>query len=156
MKNEHRLNLTYEVAGSLQDIYPFFADLTQFGSLHPLMVEVTRKPDPANKNHFLVREAVYLLGMIPLFPEYTANVIEVEPRKRIRYIAQVRPSVQLDIDWTFSEDPIRQVTHIEENICIRGNKLTSQVLLKTIKKAHHTLIENLRAELALLLLYAVY
>ena len=156
MKNEHQLELTYEVAGSIRDIYPFFADLAQFGSLHPLIVEVTKQPDLVKKNHYLIREAVYLLGMIPFFPEYTADVVEIEPGKRIRYIAQVRPSVQLVIDWTFTEDSIRQVTHIEEAISLRGNKLTSQVLLKTIKKAHLTLIENLRAELALLLLYAVY
>ena len=152
MKNEHTLHLTHEVSGSLQAIYPYFSDLTQFGFLHPLMVEVTNQYDQTRGQYYLIREAVYLLGMIPFFPEYTARVIEVEPGKHLRYVAQVRPTVQLDIDWIFTEDLARQVSVIEENVCVRGNKLTSKVLLNAIKKSHKTLIENLRAELAVCLL----
>ena len=72
------------------------------------------------------------------------TVKEIEKRKHIQYLSEVKTGVSLRIDFTFSREKER--TKLIEQIEVSGNKLVTTLFLRILKKAHLTTFAKLRTE----------
>lgn len=125
-----------------QNVYETFLDLKKFGELHPAMVKVNVVSTPApNCIEYEIFEEITLFGFLKLKPYYKAKVVEVEKGKHIQYLSQVKKSVFLKIDFTFTENGSN--TKVIEEVEITGNPIVAGVLRDAIKKMHKMIFEKL-------------
>lgn len=133
----HSLTLNARIKAPVKTLYPYFVEFEKFGALHPLMTKITK----TGENTFFVNESVLLLGFIPMKPSYTAKVIEKDGS--VIYISNVRKGVDLEIRFTFSEDPESGITLITEEVDVAANRIIAKILLNTIEKAHLEIFRKL-------------
>ncbi|UPT68213.1 MAG: hypothetical protein M0D57_06065 [Sphingobacteriales bacterium JAD_PAG50586_3] len=118
------------------------ADFKKFGAIHPYMVEVTElERNPEFINYNVKERRVMILGIIPMWPVYTAKVFEVEKGKHIRYTSPVQRGVDLVIDLTLSHQ--NGTTHVKEEVIVTANPVIAKVFLGILKKAHLEVFEKL-------------
>lgn len=136
-KIEHNLSDQWEI------VYNSLLDLRKFGEIHPHMTDVriinNNLPDHVE---YAITEKVYLLGFIKNHPRYNANVAEVQKNRHIRYTSQVKPTIFLTVDITFSKNSSHRLI-VTEEFEIRSNKLLGLVFANILKKAHLRSFENL-------------
>ena len=142
------LTLVHEVKSPQELTYSYFIDFEKFGKIHPAIKETKKIKEPIGNSMgiYAIKESIRLYGFIPLHPEYTAEVIEIEKGKTIVYTSRVKKSVYLEINFSFSESETGS-TIIREEVTLTGNRLICSILRSQMKKAHLQLIENLKKEL---------
>jgi hypothetical protein len=145
MASKQSLQLNYEFSSPLSVIYENVLDLKKFGAFHPHMTDVKIVSDSNPKEiEYEIFEEIYLFGFIKNHPHYNATVIEVEKGKHIRYVSQVKKSMLLTIDFTFSENKENKPTKLTEKIEVTCNKIIGSLFLPILKKAHILLFEKMK------------
>jgi hypothetical protein len=143
MPVKQTLQLQHKLPENFEIIYGSLLDLRKFGELHPHMKEVRVTWD--NSPEFIeyhITEEVFLFGFIKNRPKYTAKVIELEKNKRILYTSQVKPSIFLNVDFTFTQNKKGEIV-VNETIELNAGKLISMIFLGMLKRAHLQFFENL-------------
>ncbi len=142
---DHAIKCTKEQA------YSYFIDFEKFGKIHPVIHTVTQiETQKGNsKGKYFIKESIVLFGFIKMNPEYTAEVFEIDTGNKIKYISQVKPGVDLEINFEFSDWENGFGTVIKEEVIVTANVIVCNILLKQIKKIHLDLITNLERDLAL-------
>ncbi len=138
----YQLQLNYTLKGNLQKIYPAVLDMRQFGKHHPYMKEVKLVQTTNAYTEYNIKKFVWIFGFIPQWPNYNAQVFEIEKNKHIQYKSAVKGGLELHIDFIFANNP-NDTTSIVENITLTGGKMVCKILLSTIEKSHAILVKNI-------------
>lgn len=142
MASTHSLTLNHTLHKDFDFVYTHLLDFKKFGSIHPYMVEVKELERTPEFIEYRIKERrVMVLGIIPMWPVYTAKVFEVEKGKHIRYTSPVQKGVDLVIDLTLTHT--NGVTHVNEEIVVTCNAIIAKVFLGIMRKAHLELFEKL-------------
>lgn len=138
----NRLCLTYNLDTDFETVYQCLLDFKKFGAIHPYMVKVDELERCAEFVNYSVKERrVMVLGIIPMWPAYTAKVFEVEKGRHIRYTSPVQRGVDLVIDFTLEKR--KGKTIVNEDIVVTANPIIAKVFLGILKKAHLQVFDNL-------------
>ena len=142
MASTHSLTLNHTLHKDFDFVYAHLLDFKKFGSIHPYMVEVKELEQTPEFIEYRIKERrVMVLGIIPMWPVYTAKVFEVEKGKHIRYTSPVQKGVDLVIDLTLTHT--NDVTRVNEEIVVTCNAIIAKVFLGIMRKAHLELFEKL-------------
>jgi len=136
-------NIEYNFSKPFTSVYDVILDFKKFGHFHPHMkkIEIVSKDNPS-KIEYAVNEELLLYGCIPLKPNYTATVIEIEKNKHIQYTSQVKKNIFLTIDFIFSENKQSGVTIVKEKLRVKSNTFVGTVFIGILKKAHLNCFQN--------------
>lgn len=142
MASTHSLTLNHTLHKDFDFVYTHLLDFKKFGSIHPYMVKVEELEQTPEFIEYRIKERrVMVLGIIPMWPVYTAKVFEVEKGRHIRYTSPVQKGVDLVIDLTLNHT--NGVTHVNEEIVVTCNAIIAKVFLGIMRKAHLELFEKL-------------
>lgn len=125
-------------------VYDSILDVQKFGALHPNMTEVTIIGETAEYVEYAIKERIKVWGFIPMRPEYTAKVFEIEKGKRIRYTSLVNGKVPLVNEFLFERKDENSPLEITETIQLEGNKMIASTLMGLMKKTHTAIFEKLK------------
>jgi hypothetical protein len=140
-----RLQLDHQLQGEIQSIYDSILDMRHFGKHHPYMRNVSVVQSTPEFTEYEIREMVWIFGIIPQWPRYTAKVFEKEKLRHIQYTSLVKGGLDLLIDFRFTTTA--DTTLVSESVSINGNALMGSILKSTMKKAHLQLFQNIQTSL---------
>jgi hypothetical protein len=142
MASKYSIILNHTLKKDADFVYNHLLDFKKFGEVHPYMVKVEELERYDEFVNYNVKERrVMILGIIPMWPVYTAKVFEVEKGRHIRYTSPVQKGVDLVIDLTLNHKG--GVTHVNEYIEVTTNPIIAKVFLGILKKAHLEVFEKL-------------
>lgn len=140
-KNKLILQDTFEI--EIKTLYEQFRDFQKYGNQHPVMKDVKVVEDKSpDYIEYEINEEVLIFGIIKIYPNYKAKVIEIEKYKHLRYTSQVKRNISLIIDLHFTEENGK--TLMVENIAVKANIITTIVFFDILKKAHTKLFQNIK------------
>lgn len=144
MASKYSITLNHTLHKDFDFVYTYLLDFKKFGSVHPYMVKVEELERCEEFVNYNVKERrVMILGIIPMWPVYTAKVFEVEKGKHIRYTSPVQKGVDLVIDLTLTHT--NGVTHVNEEIVVTCNAIIAKMFLGILRKAHLEVFDRFNA-----------
>jgi hypothetical protein len=142
MASKNSITLTHTLDTDFDTVYQCLLDFKKFGDVHPYMVKVDElERTPEFINYTVKERRVMVLGIIPMWPKYTAKVFEVEQGKHIRYTSPVQRGVNLVIDFTLEKQNGKTI--VTEDVVVTANPIIAKVFLGILKKAHLQVFNNL-------------
>jgi hypothetical protein len=139
------LQIEHGLQGEIQPIYNSILDMRHFGKHHPYMRQVNILTTTPDFTEYEIHEMVWIFGIIPQWPRYTARVYEKEKLRHIQYTSAVKGGLDLKIDFHFTNN--ENSIFVAEKIAITGNALLGNILMSTMRKAHLELFHSIQKSL---------
>ena len=130
------------IKGSPAAIFPYFADLMEFGRVHPIIFNVEQGKDGG----YIMHEKVYLLGFIKYQFQYPGWVASSIPNKEIVIMAEPPSNIKMTIHITLT-DKGEGKTEIQEQVTVHASWIKAKVLKYFVLKTHPQIAKTIEKEL---------
>jgi carbon monoxide dehydrogenase subunit G len=130
------MKLNYLVPASVEEVFPYFADLKKFVDVHPVIFRI----DELGSNEYLFYEKMDLFLFKYTFT-YKVILESVDLNKRVVMHSKVQRGVYLHL--TFSFDQEKGQTKIDEIVHIKAFPFIRAIFKPILRKSHLKLVNEI-------------
>ena len=134
------MKLNYMIPASVEDVFPFFADLKKFVDVHPIIFRV----DDLGSNEYLFYEKMEFFLFNYTFT-YKVVLESVDLNRSVTMYSSVQRGVYLHLTFSFSQEESQ--TKISEIVRVEAYSFIRAFFKPILRKSHLKLVNEISKRL---------